>query len=235
MKRFASILMFILFGVPPGPPAMAQCPGGFCPLPQSGYEWKRPANDAGKQYLYHNSQRIGGVDEQGNYRTYDAATDKWSDVCQPPWETEAKSYPLFGVDSSKIKKEPTYTLNYQRGKVELSKSEAADIISDEKLTDDSTKLRVTVIAPQTLGQTVVDEITKAIPDVNDWATVRNYPPDHWAVSQAGFVTTGKPTIYCQAPSGKVLHRQDDYIGEVTAAAEALRKAKKTTTPQRTRT
>ena len=57
-------------------------------------------------------------------------------------------------------------------------------------------------------------------DIDNWASLRGYPPNHWSL-EPGFVTTGSPTIYCQAPSGKVLHRQDDYQGGGEELSEAL--------------
>lgn len=61
--------------------------------------------------------------------------------------------------------------------------------------------------------------------------VQDYPPDHWAVRDAGFVTSGNPTIYCQAADGTVLHRQDEYRGP-DALAEVLRKADPTYRPEK---
>ena len=49
------------------------------------------------------------------------------------------------------------------------------------------------------------------------------PIDALGGHAAGFVTTGKPTIYVQAPDGKVLHRQDDYQGGAPELAEAIRR------------
>jgi hypothetical protein len=68
--------------------------------------------------------------------------------------------------------------------------------------------------------------------------VQDYAPGNWAVKD-GFFTEGKPTIYLQAPNGKVLHRQDDYSDGAAGLATALRKADpnysplKTGTPART--
>ena len=50
------------------------------------------------------------------------------------------------------------------------------------------------------------------------------------MAKPGFVTSGQPTIYCQAPDGKVLHRQDDYGGP-EQLAEAARKAKPNYRPE----
>jgi hypothetical protein len=53
--------------------------------------------------------------------------------------------------------------------------------------------------------------------------VQDYDPKDWQVKE-GFVGSGKPTIYCQASTGKVLHRQDDYGDGAAGLATALRKA-----------
>ena len=53
--------------------------------------------------------------------------------------------------------------------------------------------------------------------------MQDYAPNNWAVKD-GFFTEGKPTIYLQAPNGKVLHRQDDYSDGASVLATALRKA-----------
>jgi hypothetical protein len=61
--------------------------------------------------------------------------------------------------------------------------------------------------------------------------IRDYDPKSWELS-CGFKTDGDPTVYCQAPSGKVLHRQDDYQGGPDALIGALRKAKANYDPKR---
>ncbi len=59
--------------------------------------------------------------------------------------------------------------------------------------------------------------------IRDQLVVHDYRPDHWAVSRVGFVTSGHPSIYLQAPDGTVLHRQDRYEGGEQLSG-AVRKA-----------
>src|SRR5581483_11679383 len=101
----------------------------------------------------------------------------------------------------------------------------------KKIVDDSRKCRITVIGPGALRQKVLDDLAKA-PGLSTWAIMRGYDPGHWAMTGAGFVTKGSPTIYCQAPDGRVLHRQDDYDGGAEALLQALRKAKESYDPKK---
>lgn len=98
-------------------------------------------------------------------------------------------------------------------------------IGKPSLPDDSKWLCLTIIGSQAARQRVLDDLrsSPALALWKDKIKVQDYPSDHWAVRDVGFVTTGNPTIYCQAPDGKVLHRQDDYRGP-EALAETLRKA-----------
>src|SRR5205823_13551401 len=72
----------------------------------------------------------------------------------------------------------------------------------------------------------VADVTQA-PALAEWKdrlVVQAFAPDHWAVARAGFVTSGKPTVYLQTPSGQVLHRQDDYDDGPEGLARAIRRA-----------
>jgi hypothetical protein len=85
--------------------------------------------------------------------------------------------------------------------------------------DDSAKPRLTIIGSK-------DERTKvlaALPPEASRYLVKAYDPVDWTVSRAGFKTDGHPTIYVQAPDGRVLHRQDTF-SDAKQLAEALRKA-----------
>src|SRR5205823_4837668 len=101
------------------------------------------------------------------------------------------------------------------------------------LTDDSQLLRLTVIGPASDRQTVIDDVEHhpSLASVHDRLRVQAYDPDHWAVAGAGFVRSGRPTIYLQAPDGKVLHRQDEYRGP-DQLAEAIRRADPDYHPER---
>jgi len=103
---------------------------------------------------------------------------------------------------------------------EITRSEAAQILQAGSLHDDSGKLRLTVIGTEADRRRVLDDLKSRLADIASQCLVQDYSPDHWAVARAGFYTAGKPTIYVQAPDGKVLHRQDDY----TDGAEGLRLA-----------
>lgn len=108
---------------------------------------------------------------------------------------------------------------------EVSKEQIFAALGKASLADDSGQLALTVIGPDAERQRVLSDLESAAPlaAFKGKVKVQGYTPDHWAVKDAGFVTTGTPTIYCQAPDGKVFHRQDSYAGP-EALAEALRKA-----------
>jgi len=96
------------------------------------------------------------------------------------------------------------------GDRQITRSEAANILQAGSLPDDSGKLRLTVIGTQSDRRRVLEDLKGPLAEIAAQCLVQDYPPDHWAVAGVGFYTAGKPTIYVQAPDGKVLHRQDDY-------------------------
>jgi hypothetical protein len=100
-----------------------------------------------------------------------------------------------------------------------------EAIGNAGVRDDSDQLFLTIIGGESERRQVLADLGGA-PVLAEWKgrlKVHDYEPAHWAVKDAGFKTDGRPTIYVQAPDGKVLHRQDDYRG-AAALAEALRKA-----------
>lgn len=132
-----------------------------------------------------------------------------------------QAIPNYGVDLSRLsgKHEEVVTLNGHK----IPKHRAHEILSGQ-LQDDSGKLRLTAIGGPERKQ-LLDDLEK--PPLNEWKDrllVQSYPLDHWAVTRAGFFTGGRPTIYLQAPDGKVLHRQDDYADGANGLAEAIRRA-----------
>jgi hypothetical protein len=208
--------------------ANAQCGGGQCrqPEPQpTGYEWQANPADPGRVYLYLAGRLLGGYDlAEDYYRPYDTQSDSWGEKTSPPVvPPHRQQQAFFGVDASKLTGSEKYTLHTGAGCQEITKSEAHGIVGSQ-LQDDSNKLRVTVIGNDSQQKQVAADLAKSQADLANWAIIRGYSPDHWAL-KPGFVTSGSPTIYCQAPTGKVLHRQDDYQGGGKALAEALRKAK----------
>lgn len=140
---------------------------------------------------------------------------KWGDPCDPPIAIPPQPLAAnYGVDTDKMDGKRKY---YRQGN-EVTREQAYGAFD---LPNDSGKLRVTVIGD---GR---EQVVKDLGDHPALAVYKGqyllqaYAPDHWAVKDAGFVTSGKPTIYIQKPDGKVLHRQDTYSAE--SLADALRK------------
>jgi hypothetical protein len=189
------------------------------------------------------------------FRAYDAGTQTWGPARTAPWEAkkcdkcdscqdpfcdksvckcdnpkfgdtiETDVAQNFGIDAGWRKRAQgpeSYTLN---GEHVTRESAEQSLTADNQLTDDSGKLRLTVIGADADRNAVIADLAKApaFAAYRDQFLIQPYPPDHWAVKTEGFVTSGKPTIYVQAPGGKVLHRQDDYEGGAPALVEAIRK------------
>lgn len=126
----------------------------------------------------------------------------------------------YGVDFQKIeRRREVYRLNGR----EVGKDQIYEAI-ETGIPDDRDKLRLTVIGKShaAIAKQLADN--PAFAAVKDRVVVTSYPPDHWAVTGAGFVAKGEPTIYLQAPGGKVLHRQDDFVGGPEDVVKAIRKA-----------
>lgn len=248
------VLLSLLLGLVIVTNAQAQCSScsnGRCTVTQQqkvqkpapiAFEWRKLENDPNRWYLYANETLIGGFDiEEEYFRPYDKASNTWGprnpysegriiekrkpkpcpDPKPDPKPKEVSfeaQEPIFGVDTSKLKGSDGYEVN---GKP-VTKQEAYRIVGD-KLADDINKLRITVIGDDGQQKQVASDIRTVLKDIDNWAIIRGYPKGHWALDP-GFVQTGNPTIYCQAPTGKVLHRQDDYDGP-ESTTDALRKAK----------
>lgn len=217
--------------------ALGQCSGGACSARPAGYTWHRFASDPGRSYLYSDGVMLAAYDHaRGIYRTYDAASDTWSAPTRPPWdegkpepiaapkEKKTEALPNFGVDLERLRggREEHYRLNG----VPVSRDHAQHAIGGGSVPDDAGRLRLTVIGDPASTAAVTRDIASA-PALAPWKdrlVVQSYAPSHWAVAKAGFYTAGKPTVYVQAPSGKVLHRQDDYADGADGLANALRRA-----------
>jgi hypothetical protein len=116
-----------------------------------------------------------------------------------------------GVAPEKISKQERYTLNGRE-------------VGAGEVPKDSKRLRLTIIGSETERKKVTDDLNQnplLMPFTMN-LLVRDYAPEHWHVARSGFVTTGHPSIYLQAPDGKVLHRTDSYPGPAPLA-EAIRK------------
>lgn len=129
-----------------------------------------------------------------------------------------------GVDKGKLR-EPKETQIRING-VPVSVRAARKMLEAKgNLADDSTRLRLTVIGSAEECKRVIADLKTdpSLTPYRDRLLIQEYRPENAFVKNYGFVTSGKPTIYLQAPTGEVLHRQDTYRG-ATALAEAIRKA-----------
>jgi hypothetical protein len=129
----------------------------------------------------------------------------------------------FGIDREQLG-QPKERITL--GGREITHAEAKQLLEASGLADDSSKLRLTIIGSEADRKRVLDDLKGPLADLAGGFLVQSYAPDQWAVARAGFQTGGKPTIYVQAPSGKVLHRQDDYADGADGlrrALEAIRK------------
>jgi uncharacterized protein (TIGR03000 family) len=129
----------------------------------------------------------------------------------------------FGLNLEKLHKseEDRVLLNDRP----ISLRQAEDLLRNG-LPDDRHKLRLTIIGSTAERQKVRADLEGPLAVLAQDFLIQDYPPDHWAVAQAGFVTSGHPTIYVQAPDGKVLHRQDDYQDGAAGLRTALEKIRK---------
>lgn len=167
----------------------------------------------GKVYdLREQVNRLNPKDQRDKEKPVPAVKED-GDPAQPnyiPSRQHQKGY-KFGVMTDKLSKEEMFCKD---GK-ETSKD---DVIRSmyhfytSGVPTDWDVPRITVIGPEADRARVLGDLRDA-PELS-WlkgkCLVQDYPPDHWRVVDGGFVNTGKPTIYCQAPDGTVLWRQDEY-------------------------
>jgi len=222
--------------------APGQCGPGGCVVPQSGYyisqpqqvqqmnvyEWRK-TTDPDQVALFRDGARAG---------TYHYSVKKYFNIDatrqdqgrEPPITPPEKdgtnvgatdvSFPNYGIDLSKINRDKSYSVAGQA----TSKDEAFKRV-EGSLNDDSKKNFLTVIGSKEDCERVKKDLEQhpALKEIAKNVHLHCYGPNDPMV-QAGFVTNGSPTIYCQqAGSSKVLHRQDSYEGP-EKLAEALRRA-----------
>jgi hypothetical protein len=216
--------------------ALGSCSGASCAARSPAYTWHSFASDPSRSYLYRGDALIAGYDHGKQiYRTYDASTDAWSEPTTPPWqpaperiavpqETIEAKVPNFGVDLARLNGE--HGERYRLNGLPVPPDRARQALVGASVPDDAGRLRLTIIGDPASATRVTGDLAAA-PALATWKDrllVQTYPPEHWAVAKAGFFTGGKPTVYVQAPSGKVLHRQDDYADGAEGLAQALRRA-----------
>ena len=194
-------------------------------LPAADDEWRSFPDDPDQVALWRDGRQLGNYRfSTGEYfpllarGTWGAASPS---PAPPPTKIEADGTINFGLELGKMPATGKHILN---GK-EVTKAEILEALGKPRLPDDSQWLCLTIIGSDAERRAVLDDLhsSPALAPWRDRLKVQDYSPDHWTVRDAGFKCDGHPTIYCQAPDGKVLHRQDSYRGP-EALAEVLRKA-----------
>jgi hypothetical protein len=197
------------------------CPDGKCPNQPPGVEWRSRAEEPDRAYLFVAGRQLGGYDRSANeWRDFDPDTGAWSQPRPLVSKRHATAVQDFGVMREQLAaNEERHWLNGGA----VSGREARAAIGG--LDDDSGKLRLTIIGSETERRAVLNDLETdpELSPLRDQLLVQSYPPDHWTVAGAGFVRSGKPTIYLQLPDGVVRHRQDEYRGPAKLA-EAIRRA-----------
>ena len=208
--------------------ALGQWGSGGCSAQVSvdTIEWRELPGDEGRIYLYRNGRQVGGWDYgTGQWRDYDGVRDAWSAPrAQPPAEPPGRVVQNFGVDSAKLHGGSRFQLNGH----DVTRTEALDAIH-AKIPEESKKFRVTIIGTSAERKRVTDAYQNVDAHLRERTSVWSVPPEHWSLTDTAagkpiFRGDGKPTIYFQAPDGKVLHRQGDFAG--AQDFEAIRKAVK---------
>jgi len=188
-----------------------------------GYTWHDFKDGSDEYALLRNGEQVGGYNAKtGVYRPRDPRSGRWCDACECPCEPPVKN---FGVIAS-ARGDHTFKVNG----VEVTEDEAFASLRDEPRPVPPPipqgMLRVVVIGcdADTARVRNVWDSDNALSAYRDRMVFQCFAPDDWQVAEYGFVTSGKPTIYCLSPDGTVLHRQDDFEGGGPALAEALRSA-----------
>lgn len=162
-------------------------------------------------------------------------------VVQPKAESEPLPLPFGQLDREPIAAEKldlTDPLNMgvQWNKIEdhgityegrrISCDKAATMIQNE-IPDHKKKLRVNVIGTESECKPVRDQLVSLEPEISSRILIRCMPPGDWATKDGvtGQVVykDGHPSLYVQAPDGKVLHRQSDDKQCVDAIRKTVKK------------
>lgn len=126
-------------------------------------------------------------------------TDSRGAISSPP--AALPEWMTHGVCKERISVQERCTLNGKE-------------IGEKRIPDDAKLVRLTIIGSDDEQKRVLDDLNQhpLLTPHTLHLVVRNYAPGHWHVAQAGFDTKGHPSIYLQAPDGKVLHRSARYEG-----------------------
>ena len=200
-------------------------------------EWTPVSNDKTQIALMVNGKQVGNYHTDLNeYHPYDEITDTFKGgENTPPHPLPANYLPRkpeitnFGVNRLNPHTRERYIING----IDATGEEALQALQEKNVPNDKSLLRLTIIGPEALRKQVRSDLENhpSLSCFSEKYLVQDYAPENWAVRQ-GFFTEGKPTIYLQLPTGKVLHRQDDYADGANGLATALRKADPNYTPEK---
>lgn len=199
-----------------------QCAGGVCSPQQSTSEFAwRFSGTSGPWELVHYGRVVGSLGVDGVYRD----TAGQETICPTEWRLDGQREAIarnvgkagstdeitnFGLDVSKLGNAPQARLRNEP----ISREQAFKLIEDG--IPDGNRRRLVIIGTPAERKLATDQIT----DVD--CIVQEYSPSDWQVKDAGFVTTGHPTIYGLEPDGKTIFRQDDAVS-LKINMEQLRK------------
>lgn len=223
MRWFLSLLLWACLALP--------CRG-------QEYEWHYFRDDPTEAALLRGGRQVGCYSLTEDYfRPYDPITGRWGSRAPSPVPVPRRN---FGLVQEKIRDGEHYAINGR----ESSRQEVQQLLTRGTLggpkpddpaptiPDNSSKLRITVIGADAERAPVLADFQNH-PALAAWrsrAVVEGFEPRAWQVARAGFVCSGRPTVYVQDASGKVLHRQDDYQGGASALAAALTAAERRADP-----
>jgi hypothetical protein len=201
------------------------CPTATAP---DDYRWQADPKYPEYRYLYRGRTQVGTFHPGPiGYRNL-LADGTWSELCAPPVPLPVGVVANFGLDADRIAGAPEYWLNGRA----VSRQEA--LAAFGPLTDDSSRLRLTVVGDEGSRKQVLADLDShpALLALRDRLAVQDYAPDHWAAAGVGFasgVTLQPPA----GPDGKapVLFRFASYAGPESLAA-AIRKADPLYRPER---
>lgn len=203
----------------------------FALVAEAAPQWFVYRGDENYYYLYEGEVLVGAFDLHTRvFRPIDPRTGVVGLPCQPPVSLPGEGVSNYGIDQSRIGRRERFT----RDGVEISQEDALRSLHEGQnptIPADQNQLRVTVIGPQADTERVRTDLQShaALATFRGQVVTNFFTPDHWAV-QCGFVASGRPTIYIQAPDGTVLHRQDDYVDGPEGLALALAEARRRVDP-----
>ena len=207
--------------------------GVACP----SVEWTPINSDKTQIALIVDGKQVGNYHfDLNEYHPYDPLTDSFKGgENTPPHPLPANYLPRkpeitnFGVNRLTPHTRERYIING----IDATGEEALQALKEKNFPNDKSLLRLTIIGPEAIRKQVRKDLENdpSLTGFSEKYLVQDYAPDNWAVRQ-GFFTEGQPTIYLQLPSGKVLHRQDDYVDGAAGLATALRKSDPNYAPEK---